>query len=447
MQGNVLVEQVNSLGDIVSDYDTSLSVKEIYERISQFFPNVFKDSDGMICGEYQGFCYALRVKNITYLGNPHPPFKKRIQIADDLHTFYRNACAKGRKPILLGIYTYRDNTVFCDFNIEDFVVKKAHNSSAHVYTSDIADATLDDIFQKVDAFGNRITVFSPDGMGAWLLDVMAASGWQGMQTSGQVRIPPAGTRQTPMQVRILPAGAEQMRSLAHGAGEIQMDYTASHGAGPVVECIRQFFAQVPVVWHGIDCYREMIAADYRNKFQPEWPGFYLEYLFEKFLKEQRLENLIRYAQDKRKGGIDLDLYFPVISCYGDLKAHSAHSRGIQGNDWGTVMSIIDAPGQNNHIFYVVCEHDTVKDSEMGYKVTEFWNRAQHKANLMSYSRRMKNRVVLRRAYILDIHAGNRQYLSMFKQGINSNGQLREPKIMIEREHMDKFVMAEMELGQ
>ncbi|MFR5586031.1 MAG: hypothetical protein ACLTLQ_21325 [[Clostridium] scindens] len=56
----------------------------------------------------------------------------------------------------------------------------------------------------------------------------------------------------------------------------------------------------------------MIADNYRNKYQPEWAGFYLEYRFEKYLKENSLEHLIRYEQNKKKNGIDLDLYFPTL---------------------------------------------------------------------------------------------------------------------------------------
>ena len=44
----------------------------------------------------------------------------------------------------------------------------------------------------------------------------------------------------------------------------------------------------------------MIAANYRNKYQPEWAGFYLEFLFEQYLVEHQLQDDIRYAQDKSK---------------------------------------------------------------------------------------------------------------------------------------------------
>ena len=44
--------------------------------------------------------------------------------------------------------------------------------------------------------------------------------------------------------------------------------------------------------------------------------------------------------------------------------------------------------------------------------------------------------------ILDINSDNKEFLTMFKQGINSDGKPRNPKIMIEHDKLSKFVIAE-----
>lgn len=49
-----LVEQVNTDGTIVCDYDQTLSVRALYERIATYFPGIYRDEDGIICGVYQG---------------------------------------------------------------------------------------------------------------------------------------------------------------------------------------------------------------------------------------------------------------------------------------------------------------------------------------------------------------------------------------------------------
>ena len=103
--GNVTVEQVDVDGNIVIDYDCSLSSSELFNRVSKYFKNIRKDECGVVCGTHGNNEYMLRMKNITYLGNPHPHFKKRIQIADDLKQFYDYALGNNAIPILLGVYT------------------------------------------------------------------------------------------------------------------------------------------------------------------------------------------------------------------------------------------------------------------------------------------------------------------------------------------------------
>lgn len=117
---------------------------------------------------------------------------------------------------------------------------------------------------------------------------------------------------------------------------------------------------------------------------------------------------------------------------------------MQGNDWDTVFSLIDG-NPRGHLYYLVCEHETIKDRVCNYEVTEYWNRALHKDNLRSYGGRMKNQVTLADFYLLDINDGNKQFLSQFKQGINSNGKPRAPKIMVERDQFKNFAIAEMPL--
>lgn len=118
-----IVEQVQSDGSIVEDYDQTISVKKLYERIQCYFPEIYHDENGMICGKYQEKIYSIRAKNVSYLGNPHPAFKKRVQIPHDLPAFYEKSLAAGYEPILLGVYTYGDTELFCAFRMEDFVHK------------------------------------------------------------------------------------------------------------------------------------------------------------------------------------------------------------------------------------------------------------------------------------------------------------------------------------
>lgn len=271
MQGNTLVEQVERDGNIVIGKDTSRSWSGILKAIEKYFPDAYTSTIGnihIVRGQYRGRRYAIRAKNITYLGNPHPAFKKRIQIPGDLQAFYRNAVAEGLTPVLLGVYTHEDNELFCEFNIEDFIEKKANNSSAHVYTSDLSMAAAEGIFQKTDYFGNRITVFRTDMVAAFLDDLLL----EGEEAAEEVQKPRREERREPE---------------AQGGSGMSEE---------ILNVFREFFASRVSEWHGIDCYREMIAADYRNKFQAEWAGFFLEYEFESYINEHSLTGLVRYEQ-------------------------------------------------------------------------------------------------------------------------------------------------------
>ena len=68
-------EQVLRNGNIVVDYDQTLSTKEIKKLLYELFNPVIKD-DGKQFVLYNKI--ALLACNVTYLGNPHPIYKKRL---------------------------------------------------------------------------------------------------------------------------------------------------------------------------------------------------------------------------------------------------------------------------------------------------------------------------------------------------------------------------------
>lgn len=388
--GNVKVEQVNKDGNIYYDYDNSLSVSEIYSELRQCFSNI-KKIKGYIYGEYSNIKYMIKIKNITYLGNPHPLFKKRIQVSDDLHNYYKKANDENCIPLLLGIYKREDITIFCDFNIDDYINKKAHNSSAHVYTSDISKAVMNNYFEKIDYYGNRIKVFPSYNVESFLRIKF------GLDNSDSYKL-------------------------------------------RIAKILDQFFDNTKKEWHGIKCYTEMQADSFKDRNQAEWPAFYLEYKFDKYINHNNLFRFVEYLQEKYKGGTDLDLYFPEVSAYGDLKAHSIGSQGICGNDIHTIEKVLSDSTREQKIYYIVCCHETEKDMNHDYEVTMFWNRMLKKKNLLSYGKKMKNSVVLTEYYILEINNNNKIHLSIFHQGKNSNGKERNPKIMIDKNFISTFLV-------
>lgn len=283
------------------------------------------------------------------------------------------------------MYKYKNIVLFVDFDIAKYVENKAHNSSAHVYTIDLKNGLLFGIFQKEDANKNIITTFTPENVEKYL------------QSKTGVVV------------------------------DLRLDFIA---------LLDDFYMGLPKRWEGIAAYQEMISSGFNNAYQPEWPGFYQEFKLDEFIKSNNVSKTIQYRQNKKKGDIDLDLFFPRVKAFGDLKAHSNGSTGIQGNDWDTIMNVI----KDNSVYYVVCNHDTEHDRDHGNEVTIFWNTQLGKEDLLSYANKMKNSVTLTSYYILEINRFNKQYLDVFHQGHNSDGSPRNPKISIKNKNIGNFLI-------
>lgn len=377
-------EQITSSYEVVDDYGEILTRAEMVDLFEKHFSNI-EYKNGCMYGQFHNKPYCIYFKNISYLGTPHAFFKKRIQIGDMFKQIYVENRSMGVTTLLMGVYKYKDTVLFVDFDVAKYVTRKTHNSSAHVYTIDLKNGLQFGIFQKEDINKNIITVFNTDNVTRYL--------------------------QSKLGERV----------------DLKFDF---------INFLDAFFTQLPKDWNGTDCYEEMLNARFNNALQPEWPGFYLEYRLQKFIKEQNAAHIVKYFQNKKKDEIDLDLFFPQIGCYGDLKAHSNDSSGIQGNDWDTIMSVIDT----SSIYYVVCNHDTEKDKDHGNEVTILWNTLLGKSNPLSYAAKMKHSVHLTSYFVLEINRFNKQYLDVFHQGHNSDGSPRAPKISIKKRNISNFLI-------
>lgn len=389
---NVKVEQVNLVGRIVEDYGEILSKQELNQILVENFKCEIK-SDGFAYGENKGKKYCLCCKNVSYLGIPHPNFKKRIQIPSSFVEKYYENKRRDIETFFIGIYKYQENIIFVNFDTKKYILNKAHNSSAHVLVIDLVNTIRRaSYYLKKDARENEIFCFINNKIQRFF----------DMYLHNTIDL-------TPRMFKVF----------------------------------NQFFDDLNPTWYGIDCYKEMIQQDYHRKFQPEWPGAYLEYKFENFVTEhQDVKSVVRYSPVRgSEGAIDLDLYFPLFDEYGDLKAHTNTSPSIIGNKTSTVKKCIEG---KKSIYYVVFNHDTTPDKECNFIVTEFWNSSQHKDNLRSYANKMKNKIELTSYMILEINEDNFHYLnSDFQKGfLNSDGNTRSGKISISNKVLPNFIIHE-----
>ena len=95
-------EQVTRAGNIVLDYDETLTKKEIDDLMTELFGPVLTKEDKQ---------YVLYNKigilacNVTYLNNPHPLYKKRIQLKSYYLDYLAKNSARNITTLYLGIYT------------------------------------------------------------------------------------------------------------------------------------------------------------------------------------------------------------------------------------------------------------------------------------------------------------------------------------------------------
>ena len=170
------VEQITSKGVLVLDCDETLSNRELIDVIIHALapalcavPKKFgKASRYCFVNTPAGKPIPILAKNITYLGHPHPLYTKRIQIPKSFADFYHEHCHE-YDVRFMGVYSYKGNTIFADFDAESYAMRKANNSFAHVWTNDLYQAVTLGSFHKSDAFGNDIEIMRADKLAAYLL--------------------------------------------------------------------------------------------------------------------------------------------------------------------------------------------------------------------------------------------------------------------------------------
>jgi hypothetical protein len=295
----------------------------------------------------------------------------------------------------IGVYHYGEehrgeNIVFIDFKKDTYLTKKGNNSSAHVYTNDIFQAMTYGIFTKEDYNGNIITAVRSDKFQGYITNQVSET-------------------------------------------------------NTLFELFRQFncgftFGQ----WlKALDAIKEMYNNSWRQWRQAEWAGWFLEYRFNKFTIENKITNQMRYVGSslKRDGDLDFDIRFDEENFYGDLKASDISKKETPGNDQ---ENLIECIYQFDKFWYVIYEHETIKDSEnTEYEATKGRNNyiksidPTYNKDVNSYHQRMKNAVKFIKMSIVELNRVNyREVLTDFKQGRQPSGQSRKPKFNINKKVLD-----------
>lgn len=396
---NTKSEQLNSLMQVVIDYDSPLTKKEDFLRVlrkslsESVYAISYKNKTVYVYDE-NGRKHYLLLASITYLGHPHPLFKKRMQLKTWYKDFINEHINLPNTTInIMGVYHYDDMEIYCDFNIDDYFNKKMHSSSAHIYMNDLFQAMKNGIFIKKDAKRNKITVIKGRNLKDYLNNNIITT-------------------------------------------------------DPIVELFKKFNANFSFNhWLRADeCIQEMLKYSWYQAKGTEWPGWFLEFKIDHFINSNNCSTIMIYTGNKNKtgGALDFDLFFPLSNFYGDLKASDISKKQAPGNDQ---INTIEAINKYGKLWYIVYEHETIKDKDRNNEmakarmrlISENFKETDH----ISYMSKMKHSVKFKRMYIFELNMINmHDILSSFNQGHNSGASMKEraAKFLLNKENLNNSII-------
>lgn len=393
--GSEVVDQIGPSGQLAAAPDTTLSNAEKELLLLLALPGAAVErfaGERVVRFEDQ----IILKKQVTHLGRPWPGFKKRIQIPKKWLEVEQAASAEGLVTRFVGIYHFDPVTIFVDFDPETYLLRKANNSAAHVSTNDLYQAQASGQFSRVDRNGNRLTSVRSDEFASYLRDGYAP-------------------------------------------------------AQPWIDVFRGFNAEFLNAGRldALVAVRQMHAASWPDTFQAEWPGFYLEFRFDSFLRESGLERLVEFQKVKGRGLFDYDLVFNAagaIDHYGDLKASDVDQHESPGNDAEDFLRCLEQFGR---FWYVIYEHETTRARDNGDTATIAWNAWKRSVGYtrkagydpLSYASRFKESVRFVKMSILEVNQANAGLvLGDFAQGRQPDGAARALKFMIKKKNVDNFLI-------
>lgn len=393
--GNIVVDQIGPVGELISDVDTTLTETQKNSLLMKWLPGATTEKyAGLRVVRYRD--QVILKAQVTYLGIPWESFKKRIQIPRRWVEVYDQALSEGLSPRFVGIYHYDGVTVFVDFDPSTYVTRKANNSAAHVATNDLFQAQTTGVFSRTDRNGNHLTSIRSDLFADYL------------------------------------------------RGQVKEEH-------PYIDVFDEFNAEF--LSHGrleaLDAVQEMHRAQWRDTMQGEWAGFYLEYRLDEFLRRRGELRLVAFQKVKKRGDFDYDLVFKDggrVTFYGDLKASNITAHESPGNDAENIRRCLAEYGR---FWYVIYEHETWRSRDEGDLPVMAWNEwrksmghvGRKEYDPLSYASRFKSAVRFSRMLILEVNEANFHIvLGDFNQGRQAGGAARAVKVMITKRNIDNFLI-------
>lgn len=256
--------------------------------------------------------FNLYISNVTYLGNPHPKFKKRMQLSNSADKSYlKRDNTLTNITLLLGLYTYDENNPIIVAWDSSANKNAGKSKSSHVYIKDIQDAMINGASQRIDKHKNNVYCFRCEQLKNFL-------------------------NYNFMNIDHSESFISYLKDF--GIHVDEFSFTTD-----MIKYIKEDLAKKEFVWDGKKSIKEMQDNSYSKWRETEWQGFYFEYLMQRSLMEKHEDmQQVLDIPGPKYGNTVFDSFYNIPW---DFKVHSDNSNTLITNDLEAIQKAIDDYGK------------------------------------------------------------------------------------------------------
>lgn len=352
---------------------------------------------------------------ITYLGNPHPKYKKRMQLSEAADkSFLERDNTKDNITLMIGLYLFDENNpIFVAWDSSSN--KTAGKSkSSHVYVNDILLATKNGVSERKDKNHNNIYCFKPD----YLLEF----------------------------IKYNYLYLEHQISFIEYLNKINKNINEYMFLDEIVNSLKEDLIIRNFVWDGKTCLKEMKENNYRNWTQTEWQGFFLEYLMQKEMtkSKKKMEQILEIPGPKY-GKTIFDSFYNIPW---DFKVHVNDSNQIITNDMEAINLALKEYGE---IGFIILSGSAEK--ELGTEFSDWRNElkgglSKNQLNNIAKNkkhRKLKTKFIPSEIKVITIDKDGLSKHKVLKGLKNPNGNIRRDKLIINLDELspEEIILCEL----
>lgn len=342
----------------------------------------------------------IYMSTVSYLGHPHPVYKKRIQISTSSDTSYLSTqINKKQCVLLLGVYCYNPSDPLIVAWEPERNQNPGKSKSCHVFTSDLLLGSVNGVHQRMDSRKNTVYVFKPEYLSEFV--------------DFYIERKPIG------ELSFTVKGAvTKINHLDLLYNKLKYDLEINENQ-----------------WDGKMCVMNMKSASFPHWAQSEWQGFYFEFFAKKYFGS------IIEMPGPRFGNTVFDSFANIPW---DFKVHSfvgGNMGDIPANDIEAIMEAIKFYGKVGFIVLV-----GVPEYEKSFEFSNW--QSELKGGLSKYRiqgletgrRHRKRKIVFRPSQMLGIVLSERDIVNhkRFQGNMrNAGGGKRNTKLSIVMANLDE----------